>query len=419
MPALWWQGGLLAIAVVLQFSPAVGWAPALTLPRPGVGSLSARHPSTGFPRKDFQARGRGLFSDSTAISRGSLCAIVATSKEGPSAESMSRSEEVAELKRRLAQREEEIRAMAAQRRASSEEQRARKRSAPAAHNVYHHALAPFMHHLQPAYVRLTERDFALAAWIVRRRLDILAQSASRAVKQSKGQKSQGLETTEGRWAALPARIRGAYRIERSIGEGSYGEVLLASLKSKSEGDGAQDVSPFLVEGASDGAAPIEAPMHCAIKLIRPRAGEEPLVMREGLVLSMLASQRLPRCYDYGLSNGIFYIALEYFQGEDLNHRLEHHGALSPREAAEVAEQVVKALRDIHAAGFVYRDMKPQNIIETVNEGQMIYRLIDFGSVTGMTGCLFGDMGQEEQEEEGFCRLDSYGDETARRLRSRP
>jgi hypothetical protein len=142
MPALWWQGGLLAIAVVLQFSPAIGWAPALTLPRPGVESLSARHPSTGFPRKDFQARGRGLFSDSTAIRRGSLCELVATSKEGPSTESMRRAEEVAELKRRLAQREEEIRAMAAQRRASSEQQRARKRSAPAAHNVYYHALDP-------------------------------------------------------------------------------------------------------------------------------------------------------------------------------------------------------------------------------------------------------------------------------------
>lgn len=52
-------------------------------------------------------------------------------------------------------------------------------------------------------------------------------------------------------------------------------------------------------------------------------------------------------------------------------------------------QVAQALASIHRAGFVYRDVKPDNILRCLERNQTVYRLIDFGSATGIDGCLFG------------------------------
>ncbi|KAJ1470420.1 hypothetical protein T484DRAFT_1847848 [Baffinella frigidus] len=43
--------------------------------------------------------------------------------------------------------------------------------------------------------------------------------------------TDALETTEGRWAALPERIRKVYKIGRVLGQGSFGEVVLAERRS--------------------------------------------------------------------------------------------------------------------------------------------------------------------------------------------
>ena len=52
-------------------------------------------------------------------------------------------------------------------------------------------------------------------------------------------------------------------------------------------------------------------------------------------------------------------------------------------------QVAQALASIHRAGFVYRDVKPENILRCSERNQSVYRLIDFGSATGIDGCPFG------------------------------
>ncbi|KAJ1470421.1 hypothetical protein T484DRAFT_1847849 [Baffinella frigidus] len=46
-------------------------------------------------------------------------------------------------------------------------------------------------------------------------------------------------------------------------------------------------------------------------------------MREGMVLSMINSPYIPRCLDYGLRNGVFYIAAEFLEGQSLDYGLRN------------------------------------------------------------------------------------------------
>jgi len=90
--------------------------------------------------------------------------------------------------------------------------------------------------------------------------------------------------------------------------------------------------------------------------------------------------------------------------------LADEGPFSPLEAAEVGLQVAAALQVIHTAGFVYRDVKPQNILRCSKRlnGIYQYRLIDFGSAVGVGGCLFGG-------ETSSCNLDANPQRTRQRL----
>jgi len=153
----------------------------------------------------------------------------------------------------------------------------------------------------------------------------------------------------------------------------------------------------------------------AIKLVEPRKGEEPIVMREGLVLSMIDSPYVSRCYDYGLQKGIFYMIMEYIGGPSLHDVFTKAGRLPVGDVCQIGMEILEALHAVHNAGFVYRDVKPQNVVKTYAEGQTAYRLIDFGSATGVAGCLFGDFAGEKDDD--VCTLEQWGEDTMIKLRS--
>src|SRR5262249_14162537 len=52
-----------------------------------------------------------------------------------------------------------------------------------------------------------------------------------------------------------------------------------------------------------------------------------------------------------------------------------HGPLPPREAAQIVEQVARAIQAAHEAGIVHRDLKPANVLLT-DKGEP--RVTDFG-----------------------------------------
>ena len=57
-----------------------------------------------------------------------------------------------------------------------------------------------------------------------------------------------------------------------------------------------------------------------------------------------------------------FLTMEYLDGTTLSERIDASGPLPIQQALEIALQLCAALRSIHAAGVVHRDLKPRNIM---------------------------------------------------------
>jgi len=77
------------------------------------------------------------------------------------------------------------------------------------------------------------------------------------------------------------------------------------------------------------------------------------------------------------ANGTAYIVMEYVEGVTFKQYLEQQGGKIPFEAAlKVLVLVMDALREVHAAGMLHRDISPDNIY-VENNGQI--KILDFGA----------------------------------------
>ncbi len=82
-----------------------------------------------------------------------------------------------------------------------------------------------------------------------------------------------------------------------------------------------------------------------------------------------------------------FIAMEYIEGESLDHVLGRRGKLGWEEVVDYAKQLCSALQYAHDKGIIHRDLKPSNLMVTT-DGKL--KLTDFGiakdtDVTALTG----------------------------------
>ena len=95
--------------------------------------------------------------------------------------------------------------------------------------------------------------------------------------------------------------------------------------------------------------------------------------REYAAIAALRDPSIVDIYDYGVHAGREFLAMEYFPCGDLKQRLLH--PLSGMEAVTYARRIAVALRVVHEAGMLHRDLKPPNVMLRP-DGSVV--LIDFG-----------------------------------------
>ena len=143
-----------------------------------------------------------------------------------------------------------------------------------------------------------------------------------------------------------------YTIEKTLGKGGMGEVLLAT-------DTRLD-------------------RKVAIKRIRGDAGSSKAAvarfLTEAKSIAALSHNNVVQVYDYGRDQEGPFLIMEYVAGGSLLDRCKE-GPIELEEAVDLACQLCDGLGRAHDAGIIHRDIKPANILLT-DDG--VPKLTDFG-----------------------------------------
>lgn len=123
----------------------------------------------------------------------------------------------------------------------------------------------------------------------------------------------------------------------------------------------------------------------ALKIMHPHLAEGSDVVarfrREARAAARLTHPGVVGVYDQGSDGDTAYLTLEHVDGPNLRTVLRDRGTLPLGEALDVIEAVLDALAAAHSAGLVHRDVKPENVLITV-DGRV--KVADFGLARAVT-----------------------------------
>jgi serine/threonine-protein kinase len=153
-------------------------------------------------------------------------------------------------------------------------------------------------------------------------------------------------------------LAGKYRVERLLGAGGMGVVVLARHMLL---DQLVALKFLLAESLTN--AKVVARFE-----------------REARAVVKLKSEHVARVIDVGvMETGAPYIVMDYLEGEDLSMTIERRGQLPIAESVDYLLQACEALAEAHGAGIVHRDLKPGNLFLTKSvDGKSLIKVLDFG-----------------------------------------
>lgn len=196
-------------------------------------------------------------------------------------------------------------------------------------------------------------------------------------------------------------VDGKYRIVERLGTGGMGEVYKAT---------------HTLLGTTR-----------VIKVIRPQISDSQdahdRFLREARAATKIQHPNVATLHDFSaLPDGSHYMVWEYIDGENLAQRIHQRGTLAPRYAVQLTIQALQGLEAIHRAGIIHRDISPENLMITHEQGgEERIKIIDMGvaKVEGSTetatvaGVFVGKLRYASPEHLGFLaegeRIDGRAD----------
>ncbi len=150
-----------------------------------------------------------------------------------------------------------------------------------------------------------------------------------------------------------------YRIERLLGEGAMGAVYRAEH--------------------------VHMQKAVALKVLHQSMSQNPEVVRrferEAVAAGRIEHPHVAGASDFGrLSDGSFYLVLEFIDGKSLGQLMEEVGPMPAERACRIAAQIASALSAAHVAGIVHRDLKPENVMMPRSDAESgdVIKVLDFG-----------------------------------------
>jgi serine/threonine protein kinase len=148
-------------------------------------------------------------------------------------------------------------------------------------------------------------------------------------------------------------ILGPYRVQEPIGRGGMGTVFLAEHN--------------------------ELRRKVALKVLSTNKSQDKLTLerffREARSAAALDHPNIVRLYDVSQGGGVYFLIMEYVEGNDLQSLMAKTGPLHHAQAAHYIAQAAAGLQHAHEKGFVHRDIKPANLILT-KDG--VVKILDLG-----------------------------------------
>ena len=139
---------------------------------------------------------------------------------------------------------------------------------------------------------------------------------------------------------VPKRV-GGYRVDRLLGRGGMGTVLLAEQES------------------------LHRPV--ALKLLPPRLAADAVFVaqfqKEARAAAALNHPNVVVVHDVGEADGFHFLSMEYMEKGSLEDRIKREGPLPWREVLDVLHDAARGLMFAEEKDIIHRDIKPGNLMQ--------------------------------------------------------
>jgi serine/threonine protein kinase len=102
-------------------------------------------------------------------------------------------------------------------------------------------------------------------------------------------------------------------------------------------------------------------------------------LREARAAASVRHPNVASVFHLGRKGRDYFYAMEFVEGETLDHLIKRSGRLEVKLALEITKQVASGLAAVHRKRLVHRDIKPSNVMVSFEEdGAVTVRIIDLG-----------------------------------------